>query len=42
MNPFRNSEPKVKVESRSESVSGELVLLIGLIVVLLIGVASGF
>ena len=41
MDPRRNTEPKVKVATRSEAVSGELVLFIGLVVVLLIGVASG-
>ena len=41
MNPFRHNEPKVKVEARSQTVSGELILLIGLVVVLLIGAASG-
>jgi hypothetical protein len=40
MNPFHKDEPKVKVESRTQSVSVELVLLVGL-VVLLIGAMSG-
>jgi hypothetical protein len=40
MNPFQNDEPKVKVASRTQSVSVELVLVVGL-VVLLIGTMSG-
>ena len=40
MNPFRDQEPKVKVESRAAGVSAELVLIVGL-VVLLIGAVSG-
>lgn len=42
MNPFRNTESKVKVETRPQTVSGEIVLLVGLIVVLLLGGMSGF
>lgn len=41
MNPFRDNEPKVKVQSRTTAVSVELVLIVGL-VVLLIGAVSGF
>ena len=40
MNPYRTNEPKVKVAVRSESVSREVVALLGL-VVLLIGVCIG-
>jgi len=40
MNPFHKDEPKVKVATRADSLSVELVLVVGL-VVLLIGVASG-
>ena len=41
MNPRRKTESKVKVATRAQTVSGDVVLLIGLVVVLLIGVASG-
>ncbi len=40
MNPFREDEPRVKVEARIQGMGIELILIAGL-VVLLIGVANG-
>jgi hypothetical protein len=40
MNPFDKNEPKVKVQTRANTVSVELVILVGL-VVLLLGVVNG-
>ncbi|WP_377886420.1 hypothetical protein [Algimonas porphyrae] len=40
MNPFRDHEPKAKVESRTTTASVELVLIVGLVVLLIVAMSG--